>query len=94
MRVSSDARRTMQSFDRWIIDVDRSTVPGRLCFCPVAPTDDNEMGVLYHIQFYGEHPPVKDAIIVGYMVEAEGTDLKLWEGQQRPWLDKLRIQMR
>lgn len=78
-------------YDKWIIDVAKSNVPGKLCFCPVMPDALGQEGVIYHVTFFGEHPPVKDALIIGFMVEDSITAFAEWQTMQRPYLTKLNI---
>lgn len=79
------------SYTTWIIDVEKSVVPGRLCFCPVMPDEHDEEGVLSQITFYGEHPPMDGAEIVGLMVTHPDFDIDAWSAIQQPWLDKLNL---
>lgn len=79
------------AYSTWIIDVERSTIPGRLCFCPVLPDEENHEGVVSQITFFGEHPPVADAEIIGLMTSDSALDLDAWWAVQKPYLDRLNI---
>lgn len=79
-------------FTRYIIDVHRSLLPGKLCFVPITLTETGEDGIVAQLAYIGERPLAEPYQVIGYQFESSTTlEFDTWFAMQEPWLSKLNI---